>query len=218
MLSEVQRAILASNGKSPKPLLVADPTMQGHINCKADYWTFSGWRADEVKFNPRKIIDEVERVELELYYDLINNRQTTPRPIYFENNFNKLTLIGLTQSAKRDTDEVATSLDWNSLGTDSTTPTENDTNLTAEDTGGSYARRQYSVNGQRKVVNQTSKFGMLWDDGDVSAVPINLKESGLHWGSSGADNIHAHVTFTTFNMTSGDLFVSQINELHENGA
>ena len=58
---------------------------------------------------------------------------------------------------------------------------------------------------------------MLWDDGDVSAVPISIKESGIHWHVSNGSSMHARVTFTTFSMASGDLFVTQINELHQNG-
>jgi len=57
---------------------------------------------------------------------------------------------------------------------------------------------------------------MLWTDSAVSAVPISIKESGVHWASSGASTLHARVTFTTFSMSSGDLFVTQINELHQN--
>ena len=62
-------------------------------------------------------------------------------PTYFENADNILTLIGLTESAKRDTGETSTSLTHNSIGTDSTTATESDTNLAAEDTGGSMLER-----------------------------------------------------------------------------
>ena len=149
--------------------------------------------------------------------DLDNNKSTTARPIYFENTYNILTSIGLTQSAKRDTGEVATTNTHNSIGTGSTTPTEADVGLATEDTGGSYARRSYASNGQRKVVSQTAKYGMLWQDSTVSAVPISIRESGIHWASTGSSTIHARVTFTVFSMTSGDLFVTQINELHQNG-
>jgi len=29
--------------------------------------------------------------------------------------------------------------------------------------------------------------------------------------------MHARVTFTSFNLTTGNLFVTQMNELHQNG-
>ena len=58
---------------------------------------------------------------------------------------------------------------------------------------------------------------MLWNDGDVSSVPISITESGVHWTVSTASNMHARVTFTAFSMTTGDLFVTQINELMVNG-
>jgi hypothetical protein len=154
---------------------------------------------------------------LELANDIVNNKHTAPRPTYFENADNILTLIGLTESAKRDTGETSTTLTHNSIGTDSTTATESDTNLASEDSGGSYARKAYATDGQRKVSSQTAKYGMLWDDGDISGAPLSIKESGVHWHVSNASSIHARVTFTTFSLTTGDLFVTQINELHQNG-
>jgi len=154
---------------------------------------------------------------MELANDIVNNRHTTPMPTYFENADNILTLIGLTESAKRDTGEVSTTLTHNSIGTDSTTATDSDTDLTSEDSGGSYARKAYASAGQRKVSSQTAKYGMLWDDGDISGAPLSIKESGVHWHVSNGSSMHARVTFTTFSLTSGDLFVTQINELHQNG-
>lgn len=190
-----------------------------HTMLKEDYWTLSAWRENEAGFLMKgDILDNIEKLEKELANDLENNKNTTPRPKYFTVNRNILTLIGLTQSAKRDTAEVATSNDWVSLGTSSTAETENDTGLAAEDSGGSYARRQLSVNGSRKVTNQTAKYGVLFSDTMVSSVPKTFKEAGLHWASTGSSNIHARVTYTDFNFSAGDLFVVQINELMQNGS
>jgi len=189
-----------------------------HLHAKRQYWTLSKWREDEVQFNPTKIIDEIEKLEYELYDDLVNKRVTCPRPTQIEFKPNIITLIGLTESAKRDTGEVSSSITHNSIGTSSTSESENNTNLGAEDAGGSYARRAYSTSGQRKVVNQTAKYGMMWLDTNVSAVPINIKESGQHWDVSATSKMHSRVTFTTFTMASGDIFVTQINEAMENGS
>lgn len=193
------------------------PTIPPHFHMKKDQWTMSGWRQDEVSFNPRHIIDEIEKLEFELYNDVQNNRVTTARPRYFEVEDNVLTLIGLTQSAKRDTAEVSTSNRYVSLGKTSTTAVEGNTQLNLEMSAAPYARKDLSTEGQRKVVNQTAKYGVLFDDGDVEAPPVDIKEAGLHWASSGNNNMHAHVTFTTYSMTTGDLFVIQINELQANG-
>jgi len=214
---KLHNAITLSQGNTIDPISIDYAPGSEHISVKHDVWTLSGWREDEVQFNRNHIIDEVEKLQLELANDIVNNKHTAPRPTYFENADNILTLIGLTESAKRDTGETSTTLTHNSIGTDSTTATESDTNLAAEDTGGSYARKAYATDGQRKVSSQTAKYGMVWDDGDISSAPLSIKESGVHWHVSDATTLHARVTFTTFSLTTGDLFVTQINELHQNG-
>ena len=89
--------------------------------------------------------------------------------------------------------------------------------LLSEDSGGSYARRRLSTQGQRKVVNQTAKYGVLWQDSHVSGVPLTITEAGLFTAvTSGI--MHARVVFSDFAMSSGDLFVVQVNELHQNGS
>lgn len=217
MIDKLYKTILASNGNNPDDISIEFSPGAEHVSLQTDLWTLSAFKENEIKFNPTYIIDEIEKYQLELYNDLDNNKSTTARPIYFENTYNIITSIGLTQSAKRDTGEVSTTNTHNSIGTGSTTPTESDIGLAIEDTGGSYARRSYATNGQRKVVSQTTKYGMLWQDSTVSAVPISIRESGVHWASTGASTMHARVTLTVFSMTSGDLFVTQINELHQNG-
>ena len=208
-------AIYASKGISD--VEVSYPNGPEHIWTQHNLWTLSGWKENEVQFNRNHIIDEVEKLQLELANDIINGKETTPRPIYLETTDNIITNIGLTESAKRDTGEVSTTLTHNSIGTNSTTPTVSDTDLNTEDTGGSYARQAYATAGQRKVSNQTAKYGMLWDDTTISAAPLTIQESGIHWHVSDASKMHARVTFTSFELTAGDLFVTQINELHQNG-
>jgi len=215
--NELYKSISSSQGISYNPVEIKYDGGSEHISTKHNVWTLSGWKENEVQFNRNHIIDEIEKLQLEIANDLVNSKNTAPRPTYFEVDDNVITLIGLTQSAKRDTGEVATTLTHNSIGTSSTTASENDSDLVAEDSGGSYARKEYASAGQRKVSSQTAKYGMLWDDGDVSAVPLSIKESGVHWHVSNSASMHARVTFTTFSMSSGDLFVTQINELHQNG-
>ena len=218
MLEEkLMRTILASNGQTVEDINIDFSPGNEHISLQTDLWTLSAFKENEIKFSENHIIDEIEKYQQELYNDLDNKKSTTPRPIYYENAYNIITSIGLTQSAKRDTGEVSTTNTHNSIGTGSTSVTEADIGLATEDSGGSYARRSYASNGQRKVSAQTAKYGMLWTDSTVSAVPITIRESGVHWASTGSSTIHARVTFTAFSMTSGDLFVTQINELHQNG-
>jgi hypothetical protein len=186
---------------------------------KIDNWIITGWKENEIQFNKNHIIDEIEKLEKDIYNDLINDKNTCPRPDYFCKIDNILTLIGLTESAKRDTAEVSTSITHNSLGTSATTATESQIDLVAEVSGGTptYARKGFAADGQRKVINQTAKYGMLWDDGDIDVTPaVDIKESGLHWDVSAASKMHARVTFTTFTFDAGDLFVIQMNELQAN--
>ena len=186
---------------------------------KIDNWVLSGWKKDEVQFNKNHIIDEIEKLEHSIYNDLINNKNTNPRPDYFECVDNVLTLIGMTESAKRDTDEVSTSVTHNSLGTSASAALESQEDLVSEVSGGTptYARKSFAADGQRKVINQTAKYGMLWDDTDLDVTPaVDIKESGLHWHVSNASSMHARVTFTTYTFDAGDLFVIQMNELQAN--
>jgi hypothetical protein len=215
--TELYKTICAVDGINPDALSIQYEGGNEHVWSTTNKWTLSLWNEDTVKLSGSRIIDQVEQLEKELADDIINNTNRAVRPKGLVCTDNIITNIGLTESAKRDTGEVSTTLTHNSIGTGTTTPTVSDTDLQTEDTGGSYARQAYASAGQRKVSNQTAKYGMLWNDGDVSSVPITITESGVHWNVSTGNTIHARVTFTAFSMTTGDLFVTQINELHQNG-
>jgi hypothetical protein len=215
--TELYKTICAVDGINPDALSIQYEGGNEHVWSTTNKWTLSLWNEDTVKLSGSRIIDQVEQLEKELADDIINNTNRAVRPKGLVCTDNIITNIGLTESAKRDTGEVSTTLTHNSIGTGTTSPTVSDTGLQTEDTGGSYARQAYASAGQRKVSNQTAKYGMLWNDGDVSSVPITITESGVHWNVSTGNTIHARVTFTAFSMTTGDLFVTQINELHQNG-
>jgi len=217
LANKLYDSISLSQGISPNPVSVSYANGSEHIATQHDVWTISGWKENEVQLKGTHILDQMEKLQLELANDLVNDKNTTARPTYFENVDNVITLIGLTESAKRDTGEVSSTLTHNSIGTGTTAANESDTDLETEDTGGSYARLGYAAAGQRKVASQTAKYGMLWDDSTVSAAPVTITESGINWTVATASNLHARVTFTAFTLTTGDLFVTQINELHQNG-
>ena len=215
--TELYKTLCAVDGINPDALSIQYEGGNEHIWSTTNKWTLSLWNENEVQLKGNNIIDQVEQLEKELADDIINgtNKAVVPKGLVCTDNI--ITNIGLTESAKRDSGEVSSTLTHNSIGTGTTTPTVSDTDLQTEDTGGSYARLGYAASGQRKVSNQTGKYGMLWDDSKVSAVPISITESGVHWNVSSATTMHARVTFTAFSMTTGDLFVTQINELHQNG-
>mgnify|MGYP003675382145 CR=1 FL=1 len=217
LIDSLSESIAASNGVGTHPVEVKYTPGNHHISYQHDLWTMSGWKENEVQLKGCHIIDQVEKLQLELANDIVNGKNTTARPMYLETTDNVITLIGLTESAKRDTGEVSTTLTHNSIGTGTTTASESNTDLTTEDTGGSYARLGYAASGQRKVASQTAKYGMLWNDSTVSAAGVVITESGINWHVTNASSIHARVTFTAFTLSAGDLFVTQINELHQNG-
>lgn len=209
---DIDKTIDILDGKAPQ--------IKGHLHQKTDWWTMTGWKKDDVWFDNRHIIDEVEALERELHNDIINNKYTTPRPTYLENKVNIITLIGLTQSAKRDTNEATGEgtggVQYVSIGSGSTAEVEGNTDLETEFTNTLYARKDLDATGQRKVINQTAKYGVLFDDTSFDTTPQDIKESGLNWHTSASSKLHARVTFTTFSLNTGDLFVIQINELQEN--
>ena len=188
-----------------------------HLNLKTDYWRFTKWRASEVNFNPRKIIDEMEKLEFEAFYNKLNGRNTTQLPLQEYKTNNVILQIGMRESIDRDIAVSSSSLNFSSIGTSATAESETQTDLQAEDSGGPYVRKNIGTLGQRTRVNQTMKMGMVWDDTDVSAAGIVIRESGLHWTVATAANCHARVVTTAFTLNAGGLFVIQINELQENG-
>ena len=108
-------------------------------------------------------------------------------------------------------------MDYCSIGSNSTSEAESQTDLQSEFTDSAYSRKRFSTIGSRSRVNQTMKLGMLWDDSSFDSTPRTIKESGVHWHISNAQQCHARVVSTDFVLDAGDLFVVQINELQENG-
>lgn len=201
----------------PQALKATASNLSHHVKLHKDSWGFTMWKGDEVSFNPRNIVLENELLLAENYNDLINKKCTTFRPKKFEAIDNVILLQGIKESIDRDIGAVSTSLDYNSLGTSATAESESQTDLQAEFTDTAYDRRQFSVNGSRVRVNQTMKLGMLWDSDNFDALPVVIRESGVHWHVSSASKCHARVVSTDFSLDLGDLFVAQINELQENG-
>lgn len=202
-----------------KPKLLHE-TAQGlshHIKINADSWGFTLWNGNDVSFNPTNIVQENERLLLEVQNDLLNNRITTARPKKFESMDNVILLQGIKESIDRDIGAVSSELDYCSVGSSSTAEAESQTDLQTEFTDTAYARKRFSTQGSRSRVNQTMKLGMLWDDSSFDATPITIKEAGVHWAVTGTTKCHARVVSTDFVLDAGDLFVVQINELQENG-
>jgi hypothetical protein len=177
-----------------------------HLQFNADHWKVSKFREDDLKLNPRDILREMEKVEEEGI-----------KPIQMFETNNIIVTAGMNESIDRDLGVSSTNLDYNSLGTSGTAESASQTDLVAEDSGGSYARKRFSTEGGRTRVNQTAKYAMLWSENDISGTPLTIKEFGVHWHLSDASKMHARVVITPFTVDPGDFLVVQINELHENG-
>ena len=188
-----------------------------HIKMSKDSWSFTSWNSGSISFNPSHIVEENEKLITENLNDLVNGLNTTTRPKKFESLNNVILLQGIKESIDRDIGAASTSLDWNSLGSSSTAEAESQTDLQTEFTDTAYARKVFSTAGSRTRTNQTMKLGMLWTSASFDAVPVTIKEAGVHWHLTDASKCHARVVSTDFVLDAGDLFVVQINELQENG-
>jgi hypothetical protein len=191
--------------------------MSKHIKLKTHKWAFTLWKGDEVSIRPTHCIEDNEKLLMEWYNDLLNNTNKSPDPLKFEPNENVILLQGIKESIDRDFGLVSTKLDWASLGSSSTSEDEIQTDLIAEFTDTAYARQVFSTQGSQQRVNQTGKLGMLWDDTSFDATPRTIREAGIHWHLTNSASCHARVVSTDFILNAGDLFVSQISELQENG-
>ena len=201
----------------PKVLHETAEGLSHHIKINSDSWGFTLWDGKDVSFNPTNIVQENEKLLLEVQNDLMNNRITTARPKKFESMDNVILLQGIQESMDRDIGSASTQLDYCSLGSNSTAEAESQTDLQAEFTDSAYSRKRFSTTGTRSRINQTIKLGMMWDDSSFDATPRTIKEAGVHWAATGTTKCHARVVSTDFALDAGDLFVVQINELQENG-
>ena len=191
-----------------------------HLKINKDIWGFTMWNAKDVpslNIHAATCIEDNDRLLLEYASDLINGTHKAVAPKKFESIDNVILIQGLKESIDRDLGTSSTVLDWASIGTSSTAEAEAQTDLQSEFTDTAYARKVFSSVGSSARLNQTMKLGMLWDDSSFDSVPVTIREAGIHWHLSDALKCHARVVSTDFILDAGDLFVSQINELAENG-
>lgn len=191
-----------------------------HIKLKSHVWGFTLWNASDVPSLPIHaltcIVDN-DKLLIEYASDLINGTNKAIKPKKFESLTNVILIQGIKESIDRDLGLSTTKLDWASIGTSATAEAEAQTDLQAEFTDTAYARKVFSTAGSSSRVNQTMKLGMLWDDSSFDSTPVTIREAGIHWHLSDSLKCHARVVSTDFILDAGDLFVSQINELEENG-
>ena len=189
-----------------------------HVSFKVDNWHLTMWNEKDVRSTDSKNrIKELRNINIERIEDRLNNTHKSIEPIQEDFVNNVVLNAGLQKGIDLLINASSDRLDYNSLGTSSTAESVSQTNLQAEDSGGGYARRQFSVNGVRERVNQTMNLEMLWADTQVSAVPLAVKESGVHWSSTGTTNCYSRAVFTTFTVQTSFLFYIAVAETHQNG-
>lgn len=187
-----------------------------HVHFAHDRWDVSLWTREQLTQSSTK---GWEGKALDEYHKILNERrETTHQPIKRELKDNVVLNVGLQKIIDLLINASSDRLDYCSLGTSATTELVTQTNLQSEDSGGSYARKQFSATGStRSRTEQTMLLETVWADTNVSSVPKTFYEAGVHWGSSGTSNCYSRVTFSGFQLQTDYLFVVTIRETHQNG-
>lgn len=174
-----------------------------HALVKGQRWVVTKWDIDLPK--PGKgFIKKMESLMLE--------NDTNPLDLVV--GFNVITNGGMTESSKRDTNDSplnTTGVQYIQTGTSSVSETP-----TVSALGAAHGSRQdIDVIGERVTVNQTSKYGAVLTDSEITA-GTTLNEAGL-FNHLTAGTLHAYIAFSDFTLNSGERIVFQINELMQNG-
>lgn len=176
-----------------------------HAQIKGEKWLISKWDIDLPK--PGKgFINNMEK--------LWEERET--KPIEIQHRWNILTNVGLNESSKRDTNDSprnTTGVQYIQAGTGGTSEDVSATDLTTPHG----SRNDIDSIGERTTVDQTSKYGAVLTDVEITAGTI-LNEAGLFNAVSNPSELHAYIVFDDFTLNAGERIVFQINELQRNGS
>ena len=191
-----------------------------HTKISHTKWMVSKWNEDE--FDSQGItfgkggnfIEVMEKLQDEVE----SNPNTTIKRLQHAKRFNILLLGGITESLKRDTDEVTTTppsaitgVSHIGVGTDGTAESQSQTGLIS-----AYgARKEFDVTGQRVTINQTGKYNMVFKDTDITP-PVTLREAVMY-NRLTAGTGHNRMQYPDFSFTSGQVITFQTNENQVNG-
>lgn len=174
-----------------------------HAHVKGQKWLMSKWDIDLPK--PGKgFLNRMDK--------LWEERET--KPLAMEYNFNIITNAGLTESSRRDTQDAPTTttgVNYIQTGTAGASEDVSTTDLVTPHG----TRQAIDTIGERVTVNQTSKYGAVFDDTMITAA-TTVNEAGL-FNAVSSGILHAYVVFTDFTLNAGERIVFQINELQQNG-
>lgn len=201
-----------------------------HLRFAWNTWKFGLWNENEVpdfKNKPNRIISHLDKLWREIESDIVNKKNTTPKPIQsqlilgskfpklisYQQKENLLTNSGLIEMAKRGTNEerVPAGTTHCAIGTGTTSPALTDVALETE-----VDRKEFDTDGDRAVSGKTERYGMAFSYSDVGSVDRDITEAGLFNKSSGGDLI-ARITSEIIPLTTGRIISVQIDITHQNG-
>lgn len=189
-------------------------SLSKHVHFAVDHWDLSMWDDSMVSSTTKQNqIAELDKI----IHENKTNPNKTIQPHKTDHVDNVILNAGLAQTIDLLINASSSRIDYSSLGTSSTAESVSQTNVQAEDSGGSYARLQFSTSGTRSRTNQTLALKALWADTNLSSSTLTVKESGVHWASSGTTNCYSRAVFTDFAFQSGFLLYVSISEVHSNG-
>ena len=192
-----------------------------HLTLTSNLWNFATWKEDEVPYlqNKKGLIDNLDRLWKELKD---TDKNTTVKPLsvavingcmppkvvsWQDGVANILPNAGMTEMAKRSTNETSTTNTHHAIGTGTTAAAFADTVLETE-----VGRKAI---GDIVTVNQTERYGTAFTSSDITP-PKTITEAGVLTLLSGGVLI-LHVIGAGQLLDTGLIVTVQTNITHANG-
>ena len=201
-------------GQAVKDKFGFDPQ---HLHLSSNIWILQTFKKSDYNLkNDNKLLSRLDKITQELCNttkNTINPPQSTQiitptGPIQQEKKYNILTLAGMAEMGKRSTGQTDSENTHHAIGTGTTAETINDDALETE-----IGRIEI---GTRAVVNQTERYGSVFDSDDIDNPPQDITEAGIL--TADADGILVmRVTNVAIALPEGLQLAIQTNVTHQNG-
>ena len=188
-----------------------------HLHLSSNVWIFQTFKKSDYNLkNDHNLLSRLDKITKELCStekNTVHPPQSTqiimPKGcIQQEKKYNILTLAGMNEMAKRSTDDTDTHNTHHGIGTGTTAETINDTTLETE-----IGRIEI---GTRAVVNQTERYGSVFDSNDIDNPPQDITEAGIFTADANGILI-MRVTNVAIALPAGLQLAIQTNVTHQNG-
>lgn len=191
-----------------------------HLNITYNPWIITTWRESDYPELAKN--DEHLQSKLDKIYEEIaqTTKKTVNMPVSQQmllgsasfiaqsKAHNILTLLGMSEMAKRSTGDSNSTNGFHAVGIGQSAETINDTTL--EDEVGRKAI------GSRTVVNQTERYGSVFNSADVTNPPRDISEAGILTANA-LGILIMRVTSVPVSLPVGLLLTLQTNVTHQNG-